>query len=130
MPAELPPQAIALLDAPSYATLATINPDGAPQTSIVWAARDGNDVLISTIEGRRKTRNMQRDPRVSLLLHDASDTGRYVEVRGTVTLTREGGPELIESLSWAYEGQHFADDEGTDHVRLVVRLTPTRVVTR
>jgi PPOX class probable F420-dependent enzyme len=130
MDTELPQQAIDLLDAPSYLTLATINPDGAPQTSIVWATRDGNEILISTIEGRQKTRNMQRDPRVSVLVHDSSNTGRYVEVRGSVSMTRAGGPELIEALSQAFEGERFADDDGTDHVRLVVRLTPEHVVTR
>ena len=56
----------ALVDGTNYAVLATINADGSPQSSVVWVGRDGDDVLMSTIEGRRKHRNMVRDPRVSL----------------------------------------------------------------
>lgn len=130
MSTELPQQAKDLLDAPSYVTVATINPDGGPQTTIVWAARDGDDILLSTIEGRQKARNFRRDPRASVLILDASDPQRFVEVRGSVTLTHEGGPELIEQLSQAYDGERYTGDEGTDHVRIVVRLTPDHVVTR
>jgi PPOX class probable F420-dependent enzyme len=130
MPTELPPQAKKLLDAPSYVTVATINPDGGPQLTLLWAARDGDDILLSTIEGRQKARNLYRDPRVSVLIHDADDPYKFVEVRGSVTMTHEGGPELIEQLSQAYEGERYTGDEGTDHVRIVVRLTPEHVVTR
>ena len=130
MSASLPQQAKALLDAPSYVTLATINPDGAPQTSLLWAERDGDDILLSTIEGRQKWRNVQRDPRVSVLIHDASSPYRFVEVRGAVTMTHDGGPELIERLSQAYEGERYAGDDGTDHVRVVLRLRPERIVAR
>jgi PPOX class probable F420-dependent enzyme len=130
MTRELPQQARDLLDAPSYVTVATTNLDGGPQTSLLWAARDGNDILLSTIEGRQKARNLYRDPRISVLIHDASDPYKFVEVRGSVTMTHDGGPELIEQLSHAYEGERYSGDDGTDHVRIVVRLTPQHVVTR
>ena len=54
---ELSPAAAALLDGRNYAVLATVNPDGSPQTSVMWVGRDGSDVLFSTVEGRRKHRN-------------------------------------------------------------------------
>jgi PPOX class probable F420-dependent enzyme len=127
---ELPQYAKDLLDAPSYVTVATINADGGPQTTLLWAARDGNDILLSTIEGRQKPRNLRRDPRVSVLIHDAKDPYRFVEVRGSVTITRDGGPELIEALSQAYEGERYGGDDDTDHVRLVLRLVPERVIVR
>lgn len=55
-----------LLDGRHFAVLATINPDGGPQTSAMWVARDGDDVLFSTVAGRRKHRNLERDPRASV----------------------------------------------------------------
>ncbi len=55
-----------LLDGKNYAVLATVNPDGSPQTSAMWVGRDGSDLLFSTVEGRVKHRNMRRDPRVSV----------------------------------------------------------------
>ena len=63
MSRELPQQAKDLLDAANIVTVATVNPDGSPQSSLLWATYDGDDVLMSTIEGRAKHRNFLRDPR-------------------------------------------------------------------
>jgi PPOX class probable F420-dependent enzyme len=118
-----------LIDAKTFAVVSTVNPDGAPQSSVVWVKRDGDDVLFSTIRGRRKTRNMERDPRVSITLYDPADPYRYVEVRGTVSLTEEGGPELIQELSQKYDGTPFREGNPAN-VRVVVRVTPTKVIAR
>jgi len=125
---ELPQQAKDLLDAANIVTVATVNPDGSPQTSLLWATYDGDDVLLSTIEGRAKHRNLLRDPRVSVLIHDKVSPYTYVEVRGSATMTTDGGDELIQRLSQAYDGKPFADDEGTDRVRVAVRVPPEHVV--
>jgi PPOX class probable F420-dependent enzyme len=130
MPQTLSEAARALLDSAEFATIATINPDGQPQLSVVWVTVDGNDLLVSTFKGRRKHLNLERDPRATLLVSPRSDPQVYVEVRGTVTMTEEGGPELIQQLSHKYFGKPFTGDDGTDHVRVVVRITPERVVTR
>ena len=73
-----------LVDGKNYAVLATVNPDGSPQTSVVWVGRDGGDLLFSTVEGRVKHRNMLRDPRVSVSVIDSSDPepGELLELRG------------------------------------------------
>jgi PPOX class probable F420-dependent enzyme len=118
-----------LVDEPTFAVVSTVNPDGAPQSSVVWVKRDGDDVLFSTIRGRRKTRNMERDPRVSITLYDPANPYQYVEVRGNATLTEEGGPELIQELSHKYGGGPFQEPH-PDNVRVVVRVTPSRVVGR
>ena len=51
----LPERAHELIDGKNFATVATILPDGGPQASVVWVKRDGDDVLYSTVRGRRKT---------------------------------------------------------------------------
>ena|SRR5215469_2019083 len=116
-----------LLDAKAFAVLSTVNPDGAPQSSVIWATYDGDRVMFSTILGRRKTKNMQRDPRVSLCVYDPNHAYRYVELRGTVAMTEEGGRELIQRLSLAYDGEPFTEGNPAN-VRVVCRITPTRVV--
>jgi PPOX class probable F420-dependent enzyme len=63
-----------LLDGPNYAVLATINPDGGPQTSAMWVGRDADEVLFSTVAGRRKHRNLERDPRASVSVLDHEDS--------------------------------------------------------
>jgi PPOX class probable F420-dependent enzyme len=125
----LPDQAKDLLDRNTYFVLSTLNPDGAPQSSVIWAKRDGDEIVFSTILGRRKTRNMQRDPRISLCGYDPADPMRYVEARGTVIMTTEGGPELIEELSQRYDGKPFVEGR-PDNVRVVCRLAPVKVVVR
>ena len=69
----LSPATLRLLDGRNYAVLATVNPDGSPQTSVMWIGRDGGDLLFSTVEGRVKHRNMLRDPRVSVTVIDSAD---------------------------------------------------------
>lgn len=125
---QLPEKAKKLLDGPTFVTVATLNADGGPHTSIVWVTRDYDEILLSTVAGRAKERNWRRDPRASVLIPDTADPYHYVEVRGTVSMTTEGGPELIQTLSQKYTGGPYTNDEGTDHVRVVVRVSPEHVV--
>ncbi len=125
----LPELAKKLLDAANFVVVATSNTDGSPQTSVLWATYEGEEILLSTIQGRKKETNWLKDPRVSVLILDREDPYHYVEVRGTVSMSTEGGPALIERLSQAYTGQSYTGDEGTDHIRVVVRVQPSHVVT-
>jgi len=115
-----------LLDGKNYAVLATVNPDGSPQTSVIWVGRDGGDVLFSTVEGRVKHRNMVRDPRVSISVIDWVDPENYIELRGRVSMTPDVGRQLDTQLSWKYDGK----DPGVDRpgaVRVVVRLVVEKI---
>lgn len=125
----LPDQAKAWFDAPEFVTLATVLPDGQPHLSVVWAARDGDDVLISTLEGRRKHQNLIGDPRATAILFPAGAPYSYVEVRGIVTIEPDPQGALIERLSQAYTGGPYGND-GPDDVRCILRLTPVKVVLR
>ncbi|MFF8917672.1 PPOX class F420-dependent oxidoreductase [Streptomyces sp. NPDC015032] len=123
----------ALLDTPVFVTVATIQPDGSPQVSPVWVRRDGDDVLISTTAGRRKERNLRRDPRVSVVVQPFAAPYTYAEIRGTAALTTEGGQELIDELSMKYTGKKYAEFNPSsvdDAERVVVRITPRKVVGR
>ncbi len=112
----------ALLDAPNYATVATLTKDGSPQTSIVWVKRDGDDVLFSTVVGRAKERHLSRDPRVSITVQNGENPYQYAEFRGEASLTTEGGFDLINELSHKYGGRDYTGDVGTDNVRVIVRV--------
>jgi len=112
---------VRLLDGRNYAVLATLNADGSPQTSAMWVGRDGNDVLMSTLQGRLKYRNMLRDPRVSVTVHDAADPENYVELRGRAMITPDPGGRLDNRLSWKYDGKD-KDPDPPGAVRVVVRV--------
>ncbi|HUC59862.1 MAG TPA: PPOX class F420-dependent oxidoreductase [Streptosporangiaceae bacterium] len=112
---------IRLLDGRNYAVLATLNEDGSPQTSAMWVGRDGDDLLMSTVEGRLKHRNMVRDPRVSVTVIDSADPENYVELRGTVTMAPDVGRTFDTSLSWKYDGKD-PDPDRPGAVRVIVRV--------
>lgn len=111
-----------LLDGRNYAVLATVNPDGSPQTSAMWVGRDGDDLLFSTVEGRVKHRNMLRDPRVSVTVLDSADPENYVELRGRVSISADIGRAVDTRLSWKYDGKD-PDPDPPGAVRVVVRMT-------
>ena len=124
--ARLPERARALFDAPNHVTVATVDPDGRPQMSLVWAKADGDDVLFSTIKGRRKYANLTRDPRSSALVYGPADPYTYAEVRGTATITDDPAAELINELALKYTGQPFGLRPGEQ--RVIVRIRPDKVV--
>lgn len=131
MTSQLSAKAAALFDAPQFVVLATIDPDGQPQLTVVWAARDGDDILISTVEGRRKYRNLVRDPRATLLLYPTDAPYTYVEIRGHVSISRHGARELIDRLARKYRGEpRWTKDDDIQVERVVVRITPDQVVER
>ncbi|MFF1958205.1 PPOX class F420-dependent oxidoreductase [Streptomyces sp. NPDC058220] len=133
MTAALSEQLKQVLDGPVFVNIATIQPDGSPQVSPVWVKRDGDDVLISTTVGRRKERNLRRDARVTVVVQPFDSPYTYAEIRGSATLTTEGGEELINELSLKYTGKPYAEFNPTsaeDSERVVVRITPRKVVGR
>ncbi|MET9663213.1 PPOX class F420-dependent oxidoreductase [Streptomyces sp. NPDC006510] len=133
MTAALSAELKALLDTPVFVTVATIQPDGSPQVSPVWVKHDGDDVLFSTTVGRRKERNLRRDPRVTVVVQPVDAPYTYAEIRGTAELTTEGGEELIDELSAKYTGKKYAEfnpASADDAERVVVRITPRKVVGR
>ena len=92
-----------LLDGRHFAVLATLNPDGGPYTSAMWVGREDDQVLFSTVAGRRKHRNLERDPRLSVTVLDADDPYNYVELRGRATIEEDVGRAFDTGLSWKYD---------------------------
>ncbi len=117
-----------LLDGKNFATVATLNPDGGPHTSVVWIGRDGDTVVFSTTAGRRKARNLARDPRISITIFDIANPYHSAEVRGTAELTEDPQKSLPTALSRKYLGQD-PPPEPAQIKRLIVRVTPQKINT-
>lgn len=127
---QIPESVLPWLDGNEFATIATNLPNGWPHLSVVWIERDGSEILVSTVKGRRKHLNIERDPKVTLLVYPKDNPYSYVEIRGIATMTEAGGRELIDRLARRYTGaERYAFDDGTDNVRVVVRIAPEKVVT-
>jgi len=111
-----------LLDGRHFAVLATLNPDGGPQTSAMWVGREDDEVLFSTVAGRRKHRNLERDRRLSVTILDADDPYNYVELRGRATIEEDVGRAFDTGLSWK-DDERDPDPDPPGAVRLIIRMT-------
>lgn len=114
-----------ILDGAHFSVLATVGPNGQPQTSVIFVKRDGDDILFSTIKGRRKTTNMATNPRVNLLLHSLEENS-YATISGTVTMVDDPDGSFHQVMYDIFmEGATPPPEPGAE--RVIVRLTPTRV---
>lgn len=121
-----------ILEKQSFGHLATLDPDGWPQTSPVWVDHeDGECVLINTLRGRRKDRNLRNDARAMVSVIDQDDPYRYVAVRGKATLTEDGARAHIDKLANKYLGvEEYPHHDEEDEPRVIVRIPASTVVTR
>jgi PPOX class probable F420-dependent enzyme len=118
-----------LIDGAYPAVLTTLMPDGQPQVTPVWCNRRGDTVLINTMRGWRKEKNMRADPRVSLLAYDPRRPTHHIEIRGRVVeMTEAGAREHLDELTALYLGKpgakFFGDSVAAD---LEAQYTPVRV---
>ncbi|MEV8375666.1 PPOX class F420-dependent oxidoreductase [Kribbella sp. NPDC056861] len=126
---EIPQGLLELPYQPSPCFIATTMPDGSPHLTQTWVDTDGEHIVINTVEGYRKLKNVELDPRVSVSITDPDDTSRYYSVRGRVTgITSDGGAEGIEKLAQKYSGAPYAWYGGRDQVRVVLTITVDKVI--
>ncbi len=129
------PRMLAFVAENRWGVLATVKRDGRPQLSNVGYAFDGAEglVRVSVTADRAKTRNLERDPRVTL--HVASrNFWTWVAVEGTAELTAVAADPhdaTVEELITYYRGvsgEHGNWDEYRAAMvadrRLVVRFRP------
>ena len=127
---ELHQMALKLVRAQNFAALTTLLPGGHPQTQVMWVDADGDHLLVNTEVHRQKFRNLERDPRVTLMIWDKEDPYRFVEVRGEV-VEKVKGPEArrhIDELSYKYHGRYYQTPIQSE--RVVLRISPFRQVIR
>jgi PPOX class probable F420-dependent enzyme len=122
----LPPSHRDLLDRPLFAHLATIRPDGAPQSGLMWFAWDGERARFSHTRTRQKIRNLEHEPRVSFHLVDPQNPYRTLEVRGRVeSIEADPDATFYRSLQQRY-GVATPVIDAVD--RVVITVAPTTFV--
>jgi PPOX class probable F420-dependent enzyme len=119
----LPDGLLDLLRRPSQCFLATVMPDGSPQLTQVWVTTDGEHIVINTVVGLQKARNVARDPRVAVNVVDPDNSIRYYAVRGRViATTTEGAAESIDEISHKYVGLPYQNYRGVPETRLLMTI--------
>ncbi|MGE4650464.1 MAG: TIGR03618 family F420-dependent PPOX class oxidoreductase [Myxococcota bacterium] len=116
-----------LLDAPNFASLATLMPDGAPKVEPVWVGREGDLVLIATDSRSLKGRNLDADGRVALSVTDYENPYEQALIRGRVIETRDDNDlQVLDALSQQYLGKPFPRRKWTSRVVYVVEASVAR----
>ena len=124
----LPELAKQLAEAKNFATVATLMPDGSPQASVVWLDTDGELLIFNTAEGRIKSRNMRRDPRVAIAVHNAEQPYQQAMIRGRVVeITADGADDHIDKLAKKYLGLDKYPYRQPGEQRLIVKIAAEKV---
>jgi PPOX class probable F420-dependent enzyme len=125
---ELPDGLLALLRLPSTCNVSTLMPDGSPQLTQTWVDTDGEHILINTVAGFQKVRNVERDPRVAVTVADPENSFRYFSVRGRVVkMTEDGAAEHIEKLAQRYLGGPYPWYGGRDQTRVLITIEADKI---
>ncbi len=125
---KLSEELLVLLRQPSICYIATLMPDGSPQLTQTWVDTDGEHVIINSVQGYVKLKNVARDPRVAVAISDPQNTRRYFQVRGRVVkVTTEGAAEHIEKLAQKYLGRPYPWYGGRDQVRVIIVIEPEKI---
>jgi PPOX class probable F420-dependent enzyme len=127
MPIPLPEDVRAILSEPVFIHAATVNPDGSPQVSVIWADVDGDLIRFSTAEGRAKPRNLRRDPRIALSLTAPDDPYRNIVVSGRAIAIENRGAALIDRMARKYTGSDRYEWARPGEVRVDVTVAADRV---
>jgi PPOX class probable F420-dependent enzyme len=125
----LDPDVIRLAQGPNLATVVTLMPDGQPQAQFTWVDADNDHLLVNTEPQRQRFKNLQRDPRVTVLIR-TDNPWDWVEVRGHLAGT-VGGQEArdhIDQLSRKYVGTDYKNPIGPQG-RVILQIAPDRVNT-
>lgn len=105
---QIPDSARDLINSAAPAHLVTLNKDGSPHLTIVWARMDGDDIIAAHLSELKKVRNMRRDPRVAVSFQAGKQNSmgldQYLVVYGSAQIEEGGAPELLQELAHAYIG--------------------------
>jgi PPOX class probable F420-dependent enzyme len=129
--ATLPDSAIALIDSGASAHMVTINRDGSPQVSLVWAGVEDGEVCVGMLTPRQKLHNVRRDPRVAISFEsperDRTGLSYYLVVTGTARVTEGGSAALVSKLGERRLPPGTKFPRGDDHPPgWIIRVTPER----
>ena len=116
-----------LIDAPNFATLATLMEDGWPKAEPVWVGRDGDLLILATDRKSLKSINLDRDPRLALSIMDFENPYEQVLIRGRIVEARDDNDlKIMDALSQKYLGSPFPRRKWSSRVAYFVEPVVAR----
>jgi len=111
----------------NHAVVSTLNEDGSVHSTVVWVNVEDGKVAVNSALGRRWPTNLERDPRITVLVYDESNPFEYVEMRGTVTANTEVADGHIDRLAKKYIGADTYPFRQPGEQRVTFFVEPTLV---
>ena len=112
----LPGRVRAFLDAPRFASIATLDPDGAPRQAVVWYLLAGHELVLNSAEGRRWPANLRRDPRISLTVVDQADGYSWIGLTGIVVEVIDDQARAQADIAAMARSYHADDPEAAERL--------------
>jgi PPOX class probable F420-dependent enzyme len=116
-----------LLEQPNYAVVSTLNEDGSIHATVVWVAAEGDKVSVNSAVGRKWPTNLERDPRVNVVVLESDNPYHFAEIRGKAEATTDGADEHINALTKKYIGQDEYPFRQPGEQRIKFVITPDHV---
>ena len=126
----LDPAVRELASGANFAAVTTLLPSGRFQTQPIWVTGDDEYLYLNTEIHRAKFKNIERDPRITVMIWDHENPYRYVEVRGRVveTIRGDAARRMIDELSMKYNGRPYpAERIQSERVILKIAAEEQRV---
>jgi PPOX class probable F420-dependent enzyme len=117
----------ALLEDANYAVVSTLNDNGTILSAVVWISLEGDELAVNSAVGRKWPSNLDRDPRVTVIVYPPDNPYEYVEIRGTASGTREDADEHINRLAKVYINQDEYPFRQPGEVRMKYVITPSHI---
>jgi PPOX class probable F420-dependent enzyme len=118
-----------LFDGTNFAVLTTLEPDGRPHSTVAWTKRDGDDIVFALPKNRRKTANLNRDPRATVVVFDTANPYQSAQVQGIAYIEDDLDGLLVEELSHKYTGGPYPGFAGPNPQWVTVRISADKVTT-
>lgn len=134
-PTPISPRIRTFLDTTRFATISTIDPDGAPRQAVVWYTVEGDEIVINSAVGRRWPSNLLRDQRIALAIIDTQDGYRWVGMTGIVEVVTDQPTAQADIAAMARryhadepdEAERLVHDRFEQQARISFRIRPSSI---
>lgn len=123
-----------LLTSPYHGIFTTMMLDGMPQSSMVWCDWDGKHIIVNTTKERQKGKNILKNSKVSLIIIDPKDSGRWISIQGEVEIETEGALEHLDRVTQKYTeykhyyGNIYPKEQKERETRIICKIKPINVI--
>jgi PPOX class probable F420-dependent enzyme len=122
------PEVIQLIEDKNLAFVSTLMKDGSPQITPTWIDLVDGVIIVNTVEGRVKHKNISRDPRVAISIVDRNNPFNMITIKGQVVeQTTDGADAHIDKMAKKYLGVEKYSFAMHGEKRIMIKIVPQKI---